>query len=158
MPRLRFLSPHPLLTHEHTDVRAVLEYMASRRNYMTSRLEANDTGKYMDACLVVVRLAAALPEDQFTPVREQLCEMFKALPALKTFARCVGLATLLDFLQSVINLAGRDMGLIGSGAVAVLKDAFALVLQPSYREKYCMRQDVTQMTADLETLYQDTLK
>ena len=63
--------------------------------------EADNLGYHVCACLVAVRLAAALPEAQFTHVREQLREskMFEALPAPETFARYVSLGKLLIFAE-----------------------------------------------------------
>ena len=55
------------------------------------------------------------------------------------------------------------MGLVGSGAVARLKDALAQSLQSAnsdYSAEYLMQydKDIKQITADLETLHQDVLK
>ena len=156
MSLLRCLGSQPLLTHKRTDVSAVLQYMTSMR-------EADDSYMHIRVCRVALHLAAALPEDQLTHVREQLREMFEALPAPETFARYVKVDELLMFLQSVVQLARRDMGLVGSGAVARLKDALAQSLQSAnsdYSAEYLMQydKDIKQITADLETLHQDVLK
>ena len=118
MSLLRCLGSQPLLTHKRTDVSAVLQYMTSMR-------EADDSYMHIRVCRVALHLAAALPEDQLTHVREQLREMFLALLAPKTFEDSVDLDDLLIFLPNVVKLAGRDMGLVGSGAVARLKDVCA---------------------------------
>ena len=63
--------------------------------------EADDSYMHIRVCRVALHLAAALPEAQFTHVREQLREskMFEALPAPETFARYVSLGKLLIFAE-----------------------------------------------------------
>lgn len=116
---------------------------------------------YLRACLVVAHLAAALPRHQFARVSEQLHEAFEAFQNFQVREQsiyCLGGETLVICLPSLVMLARRDMGLVGSGALARIKDVLAGALQIFHiMEGDRTRQDFQKTMADLEKLHQELL-